>query len=118
MIQLIGRLSCRETRKAERFFRERNIDFHFVDLEKRALSPGEFKKIAEAAGAENMIDRNSRQYVKRGLEYMDFDPAEEMMSDQKLIITPLIRIDRTVIAGFDQQKLETILSRSADGKKQ
>ncbi|MDX9801910.1 MAG: hypothetical protein RBT69_11315 [Spirochaetia bacterium] len=98
MYQLIGRKSCRETKKAERFMKERNIDFQFVDLDKRELSAGELKSIFTAASPETLIDKDSKQFEKRGLKYMDFDPEEELLEDQKLIITPILRIKKKALA--------------------
>ena len=117
--QLIGKQGCRETRKAERFMRERGIDFSFVDLEKRDLSPGELKSIMESIPPDDLLDRNSRQFDKRGLKYMDFDPVEEISADQKLIITPLLRIKNRAIAGFDETEYKKFLSLNAgpEGKK-
>jgi arsenate reductase (glutaredoxin) len=119
MFQLIGKQGCRETRKAERFLRERGVNFSFVDLDKRDLSPGELKSIMESIPPGGLIDRNSRQFDKRGLKYMDFDPAEEISADQKLIITPLLRIKNRAIAGFDETEYKKFLSLTSgpEGKK-
>jgi len=119
MYQLIGRQNCRESRKAERYMRERGIDFSFVDLEKRELSPGELKNIMTSVSPEDLIDRNSRQFEKRGLKFLEFDPAEEISADQKLIITPILRIKNRAIAGFDETEYRNFLSLTAstEGKK-
>ncbi len=109
MYQLIGRQGCRETRKAERFMQERNIEFQFLDLDKRALSSGELRNIFDSIPPEDLIDRNTREFEKRGLKYMEFDPAEELVSDQKLIVTPVLRFKNRAIAGFDETAYKNFL---------
>ena len=66
-IQIIGIKKCQETRKAERFFKERKISYHFLDLNERALSKGELEKIKIALGLENIVDKSGKEYKKRNL---------------------------------------------------
>ena len=108
-MQLIGRLSCKDTRKAERFLKERNIDFHFVDLDKKELSPGELKSIFNSIAAVDLINKNSKEFEKKGLEYMDFNPEEELLSNQKLISTPVIREKNKAILGFNEAQLKSFI---------
>lgn len=116
MYQLIGRGGCKETRKAERFFRERKISFQFVDLDKRDLSPGELENIFKSLDPEDIIDKKSRQFEKRGLAYMEYDPSEELLEDQKLIKTPLLRYMGKTLAGFDEKTYSGLL-KAAGGTK-
>ena len=68
-IQIFGTKKCTETRKAERFFRERGIKVHFVDLNEKGLAQGELRNIAaRVGGVESLIDREGKRYVERGLE--------------------------------------------------
>ena len=78
MIQLIGRQKCRNTKKAERFLKERSIEFHFLDLNKKELSAGEFRNICRFIDPGDLMDRESAEYRKKGYEYMEFDVAEEI----------------------------------------
>ena len=114
MYQLIGRKSCSETRKTERFLKERKMDFQFVDLDKRDLSPGELNNIFNSVPPDSLIDKKSRHYSKRGLEFMDYDPAQEILEDQKLIITPILRIKNRVLtraagSALDESVLKNFL---------
>ncbi|MCL2294519.1 MAG: hypothetical protein FWC36_06620 [Spirochaetes bacterium] len=110
MLQLIGRPSCKETRKAERFFKERKIDFHYIDLDKKELSLGELKSIFNSIQPSDLINKSSKEYEKKGLKYMDFDPSEELLTNQKLLATPIIRQKNRAIFGFDETQLKNFLS--------
>ncbi len=112
MLQLIGRLKCRETKKGERFLKERNIDFHFVDLARKELSPGELKNICRFIDPEDLIDRNSGFYIKKGYEYMDYDAMEELLENQEMIKTPVLRSDKWAVAGFSEEDFKKVLERT------
>lgn len=90
-IQIIGTNKCRDTRAAIRFFKERRIPFHFVDLDERDLSEGEFKSIARAAGLEGMIDTEGREYQRLGLKHMTFDIESKLRGNPRLLKTPIVR---------------------------
>ena len=57
-IQIFGLKRCQDTRKAERYFKERAIPYHYVDLAVRGLSKGELEKVSQAVGLENLIDKD------------------------------------------------------------
>ncbi|TFG64720.1 MAG: ArsC family transcriptional regulator, partial [Spirochaetales bacterium] len=65
-LQLIGTKNNQETRKAERFLKERGLAYQFVDLGQRALSRGELESVARHAGLSNIMDTESREYTSRG----------------------------------------------------
>jgi len=90
-IQIIGTNKCRDTRAAVRFFRERRVPFHFVDLGERELSGGELRSIARAVGLENMIDRQGKEFQSLGLQYQTFDIEAKLMGNQRLLRTPIVR---------------------------
>ncbi len=111
-IQIIGTKKCRDTKKAQMFFKERGVKFHFVDLNERELSPGELDKIIQKAGRDNIIDRESNLYKEKGYAYMDYDPREEVMENNLLLKTPVIRLDKDITLGFVPDQWKEILSRS------
>lgn len=90
-IQIIGTRSDPETRKAERFFKERTVPFHFVDLTERPLSRGEIEHIARAVAPEELVDRDGARFKRRSLAHMEFDPAKELAADPLLLRTPIVR---------------------------
>ncbi|TNE34684.1 ArsC family transcriptional regulator [bacterium] len=100
VIQIMGTKKCSETQKAIRFFKERRITPHFRDLKEKELSPGEFDNIANRIGVENIIDRGSNAYKDKGLEYMLFDIKEEILENNDLVKTPIVRYERNVTSGY------------------
>jgi arsenate reductase-like glutaredoxin family protein len=100
MIQIIGTRKCKDTQKALRFFKERRVEFHFVDLNERGLSAGELKSISQHIPEAELIDAESRQYQKRGLQYMKFDIMEELAEDPLLLKTPIVRTGQKAFIGY------------------
>ena len=90
-IQIIGTKKCRETQKAERFFKERKIPFHFRDLNEKGLSKGEFENITSKVNIEDLIDTEGKRYKERGLNFMVFNIEEELLNDPLLFKTPIVR---------------------------
>ncbi len=99
-IQIFGIKSSNDTRKAERFFKERQIPFHFRDLNEKGISKGELENIKHAIPLEELIDKEGKQYQKRNLSYMVFDIEEELLNDPLLLKMPVVRNGRLVTAGY------------------
>ncbi len=102
-IQIIGTKKCKETQKAERFFKERRIKFHFKDLAEKGLSKGELDNIARVIPIEKLLDVESKRYKERGMQYMKFDIEEEVLLDPLLIKTPIVRNDKLVTVGYEPE---------------
>jgi arsenate reductase (glutaredoxin) len=103
-LQIFGTRKCPDTRKAERYLKERGLAYQFVDLADKGISAGELRAIAAAAGAgrmDGLIDREGARFMERGLGYMDFDPEEEILKDPLLLRTPILRAGGRVAVGFD-----------------
>ncbi|MFN3871859.1 MAG: arsenate reductase family protein [Ignavibacterium sp.] len=99
-VQIIGTKKCKETQKAERFFKERRIPFQFRDLTEKGLAKGELDNISSVIPVEELIDTESKRYKERGMQYMKFDIAEELLLDPLLIKTPIVRNGRLVTVGY------------------
>jgi arsenate reductase len=99
-IQIIGTKKCRETQKAERFFKERRINYHFKDLSEKGLSQGELRNITQKVPLEELIDRDGKRYKDRGLSYMVFNIEEELLNDPLLIKTPVVRNSSLSTVGY------------------
>ncbi len=99
-IQIMGTKKCRDTQKAVRFFKERNIPFHFRDLTEKELSKGELENIKRSVKPEELINASGKRYKERGLGYMVFDIEEELLSDPLLINTPIVRNGNLSTAGY------------------
>ena len=99
-VQIIGTKGCSETRKAERFFSERGIQFHFRDLNEKGLAKGELENITRIIPLEELIDREGKQFKKRNMQYMVFNLEEELLSDSLLLKTPIVRNGKEVTIGY------------------
>lgn len=108
-IQIIGTKKCRETQKTERYFKERKIAYHLVDLNQRELSPGELKSLIQALGADELIDTESKLYRKKGMQFMDFDALEELSEHPDLMKTPVVRGGSKAVMGYDPDAWKTEL---------
>ncbi|MDF2571608.1 MAG: spxA [Sporomusa sp.] len=91
-IQIFGIKKCQDTRKAERYFKERKISFQFIDLTVRGLSKGELDKVRAAVGGlENLIDKTGKEYAKRNLKYLVHNVEEMLLEHPLLLKTPVVR---------------------------
>ncbi|MBI1936882.1 MAG: ArsC family transcriptional regulator [Ignavibacteriales bacterium] len=99
-IQLIGTKNCNETRKAERYFKERSIPFHFRDLTEKGLAKGELENITRVIPIEELIDREGKQFKKRNMQFMVFNIEEELLNDPLLLKTPVVRNGKEVTVGY------------------
>lgn len=99
-IQVFGLKRCQDTRKAERYFKERAIPYHFVDLAVRGLSKGELERIGQAVGLENLIDIDGKEYAKRNLKYIVHNVEEALLAYPLLLKTPLVRNGPRVTVGY------------------
>jgi arsenate reductase-like glutaredoxin family protein len=102
-VQVFGFKDCPETRKAVRFFSERRIAVHFVDLSERPASKGELRRFAEKYGPAALIDRASPRFKALGLHVSGDSPQrhlERALTEPRLLKTPLVRIDQRVTIGY------------------
>lgn len=99
-IQIFGTKKCQDTRKAERYFKERKIPVQFVDLTVRGLSQGELNKVKQVIGLENLIDKEGKEYAKRNLKYMVHDVEEMLLTVPLLLKTPIVRNKNAVTVGY------------------
>lgn len=103
-VQLFGTKKCAESRKAERFFKERGVKLHVVDLAQKGMSAGELRNVASRVGGmEALIDREGKRYVEKGLKYAapTGPRIETMLVDDPLLLrTPIIRSEGRATVGF------------------
>lgn len=93
-VQIFGVKKSAATRKALRFFSERRVKTHFVDLTERAASPQELRRFALRYGVDALVDRSSRVYAELGLRHASFSEERwlEKLSDEPLMLCmPLVR---------------------------
>ena len=103
-VQLFGTKKCRDSRAAERFFKERGVQAHVIDLAQKAMSAGELRNVAARAGGfEALIDREGKRYVDKGLKYAaPTGPRIEQMliADPLLLRTPIVRAGNRATVGY------------------
>jgi len=102
-IQIFGTKKSNDTRKAERFFKERNIQFHFRDLNEKGISKGELDNISHAIPIDELIDKEGKQYQKRNLSFMVFDVEEELLNDALLFKMPIVRNGKLATIGYQPE---------------
>lgn len=99
-IQLFGTKKCSDTRKAERYFKERRIPVQYVDLTIRGLSKGELDKVKAVVGLDNLIDKAGKEYEKRNLKYLVHNPEDILLQYPLLLKTPIVRNGAKATVGY------------------
>ena len=103
-IQIFGTKKCQDTRKAERYFKERGIAFHYIDLTVRGLSKGELDKVrASAGGLEALLDKEGREYARLNLKYMVHNVEDMLLRYPLLLRTPIVRCGAKAAVGYQPQ---------------
>jgi arsenate reductase-like glutaredoxin family protein len=93
-VQIFGVKKSADTRKAIRFFAERRIRAHFVDLVERPLAEGELQRFAQRFGIDALIDRDSKRFAELGLKHTQMSEArwlERGLSEPAILKLPLVR---------------------------
>ena len=102
-IQIYGKAKCFDTKKAERYFKERRIKYQFVDLVKFGMSKGEFNNILKAVGDfDELLDKSSKAYENSFIEYLANKEAKEekLLENQSAFKTPIVRNGKQVTVGY------------------
>jgi arsenate reductase-like glutaredoxin family protein len=100
--QIFGFTDCQDTRKAQRFFKERGVTVHFVDLKERPAARGELRRFADKFGAGALIDRDGSRFKALGLRVAGDSPErllERALTEPRLLRTPLVRCGGRVAVG-------------------
>jgi arsenate reductase-like glutaredoxin family protein len=108
-IMIYGTKKCQETRKVERFFKERRIATQFRDVSDKPLTEGELRNLAAGHSMSDLIDGASKAYDARGLAHMEYDAFEELLADASLLVTPVVRVDRKSFIRPTQAELAAIV---------
>lgn len=106
-VQIFGFRDCQDTRKAQRFFAERRIAVHFVDLAERPAAPGELRRFQERFGAAALIDREGKRFRDLGLRVSGDSPErllQRAVADPRLLRTPLARHGGKLTVGLASEE--------------
>lgn len=102
-IQIFGTKKCNDTKKAERFFKERGIKFQFIDMKEKGMSKGEFNSVCQAVGGyQNLIDQNCKDKdILALITYIaEEDKVEKILENQKIIKIPIVRNGKQATVGY------------------
>ena len=102
-IQIFGKNKCFDTKKAERYFKERRIKYQFVDVIKFGMSKGELNSVKNAVGLEAMIDKEDQDYPL--IQYLASNEAklEKLYEEPFLIKTPIVRNGKQATVGYQPE---------------
>ena len=102
-IQIFGTKKCNDTKKAERYFKERGIKYQFVDMKEKGMSKGEFTSVTEKnGGVDNMLNPDAKDKDALALikNIADEDKLATILSNQQVIKTPIVRNGRQSTLGY------------------
>ena len=113
-VQIFGHDRDHATRAAVRFFKERRVTIHQVDLTRKAIARSELRRFVERLGARALLDDGSKAYRDGGLAYLRMDDGEVMerlLATPALLRLPLVRFGDDVSVGRDEATWKSWLSR-------
>lgn len=102
-IQIFGRKKCFDTKKAERYFKERGIKFQSVDINSKGLSRGELDSVLAAVGLlDSLIDEKNTSQDALMFKYLSSDEAkkEKLLENPLLFKTPIVRNGKQATVGY------------------
>ena len=117
-VQIFGVKNSAATRAAERFFKERRVEIHQVDLKQKPMSPGEIKRFVDRFGLRGLCDTEGKAWLAAGLQYMKLSDAEllaKIERDPHLLRLPLIRGGNRVSVGQDEEAWKGMIGTAGGG---
>ena len=118
-VQIFGVKNSQATRAAERFFKERRIPIHFVDLKQKPMAPAEIKRFADRFGLRQLIDSDGKPYEDAGLKYLKVTEPEliaRIEKEPRLLRLPLVRGGNILSSGQDQAAWAAMISAPSSSK--
>ena len=103
-IQIFGTKKCFDTKKAQRYFKERGIKFQFINLNEKELSKGEFRSVKQAVGGiDAMLNEKCKDQDALALiQYISDDEKEEkLLENQQVLKTPIVRNGKQATVGYE-----------------
>lgn len=102
-IQIFGKSKCFDTKKAERYFKERGIKYQFIDIVKYGMSKGEYNSVKNAVGGmKRLIDEKSKAYEDNYCAYLSSESAieEKLLENPAMFCTPIVRNGKKATVGY------------------
>jgi arsenate reductase-like glutaredoxin family protein len=113
-VQIFGTRKSSDTRKAQRFFAERRVQIHFVDLAERAASLGELRRFAQKFGVRALVDAEAKRYRELGLSAAALSEERwlDLLVDEPLLLRmPLVRNGNQLTVGLAEEEWRTWTAR-------
>ncbi|MCL2372470.1 MAG: ArsC family transcriptional regulator [Defluviitaleaceae bacterium] len=105
-IQIFGKAKCFDTKKAQRYFKERKIKFQFIEVNKFGMSPGEYKGVKAAVGGmDALMDEKSKEYEAQFIQYLSSreDAEERLLDNPGMFKTPIVRNGKQATVGYQPE---------------
>lgn len=105
-IQIFGKSKCFDTKKAQRYFKERGISFQFIDMAQKRMSKGEYTSVKQAVGGmDKLIDEKTKdQQTYLLIKYLaEEDKEEKLLENPKLFKTPIVRNGKKATVGYEPE---------------
>lgn len=102
-IQIFGTKKCFDTKKAERYFKERGVKYQFIDMKEKGMSKGEFNSVKQAAGGcDKLINEKAKdKELLTLLNYLtESDKEEKIIENPQIIATPIVRNGKKATIGY------------------
>lgn len=101
-VQIFGAKKCFDTKKAERFFKERRIKYQLIDMKEKGMSKGELSSVKSAVGINELINTKAKNYSKSNLGNIRSAEVKEeiLLKDGSLIVTPVVRNVKKATVGY------------------
>ena len=106
-IQIYGKSKCFDTKKAERWFKERRIKYQYVDLPRYGLGRRELESVRTAVGAENLLDEKAKRAELVKYLARPEDRLEKLLEQPELLRTPIVRNGKKATVGYVPEVWET-----------
>ena len=106
-IQIFGKPKCFDTKKAERYFKERRVKFQSIDLASKGMSRGEFNNVKSAVGLSAMADASAPGAEILTYLAHDSDREEKLLENPRFIKTPIVRNGRQATVGYQPEVWKT-----------
>ena len=105
-IQIFGKLKCFDTKKAERYFKERRIKYQLIDIAKYGISKGEYQSVKNAVGGfDPLVDTKSKEYERQYMGYLgdQNDKEERLLENPGMFKTPIVRNGKKATVGYEPE---------------
>ncbi len=112
-VQIFGLKNSQATRAADRFFKERRIAIHMVDLKQKPMAPAEIRRFSDKFGLTTLLNPESKSYIDSGFKYLKLAESELLAKIERspdLLKLPLVRCGKHVSIGHDEDAWKLMLA--------